>query len=209
LLKQGRVVEELDEDGFHVFYTEAAFAAAERYSRKGAQALSIIESGAALAGFLCLASDITEFFVVVTDVLEAVNSEGTEFSLTYTSESWTRISRIMNTRQSAQPACRLCGSAHGHNFSAGEPCAACFKTAAPCGQHNVAPSSSDHLWTRSVFAHQPWALCHIFGNSARGDALGGLFTFRSGNLNRRGFTVLSEFNPADWETISANTLNFK
>lgn len=207
LLKQGRIVEELDEEAFHVFYTESALAAAERFSRKGGHTTSVIETGAALAGFLCLASDATDFFVVVTDVLEAVNSEGTEFSLTYTSESWTRISRIMDARQAAQPACRLCGSAHGHNFSAGEPCAACFKTKAPCGQHNVAPSSSDNLWTRSVFAHQPWALCHIFGSNARRESLGGLFTFRWGTLTRRGFIVLPEFDSGHWETICASNLN--
>jgi hypothetical protein len=209
LLKAGRAVEELDPEAFHVFYTEAALAAAERYSRKGSQSAPIIETGAALSGFLCLASDATDLFVVVTDVLEAVHSEGTEFSLTYTSESWTRISRIMTARQSAQPACRLCGSAHGHNFSPGDPCAACFASNTPCGLHNIVPSSSDHLWTRSVFAHQPWALCHIFGANARRETLSGLFTFRWGTLTRRGLVVLPEFDPGQWETICASNLNLK
>ena len=160
LLKGSRAVDPLDEEAFHVFFTEAAFAAAEKFSRQGANAASPIETGAALAGFLCLANDGGEngdVFVVVTDVLEAVNSAGSEFSLTYTSESWSRIGRIMAARQSAQPAFRLCGSAHGHNFSPGEPCAACFKTAGPCGAHNVAPSGADQVWTQSVFAHQPRA----------------------------------------------------
>jgi hypothetical protein len=209
LLKSGRAVVELDPEAFHVFYTETALEAAERCSRKGSQAAPIVETGAALAGFLCLASDTTDLFVVVTDVLEAVHSEGTEISLTYTSESWTRISRIMAARQAAQPAWRLCGSAHGHNFSPGEPCASCFASNTPCGLHNVVPSSSDHLWTRSVFAHQPWALCHIFGTNARREPLGGLFTFRWGALTRRGLVGLPEFDPGQWETICASNLNLK
>jgi hypothetical protein len=209
LLKEGRAVGELDEDAFHVFYTEGALGAAERYSRKGTQVSGGVETGAALAGFLCLASDTTDFFVIVTDVLEAVSAENTEFSLTYSSESWTRISRIMSARQSAQRACRLCGSAHGHNFSPGEPCASCFNTSQPCGTHNVFPSVSDHVWTRSVFAHQPWALCHIFGANARGEALAGLFTFRWGSLARRGFLVLPDFVPGKWGTVSASNPNSK
>jgi hypothetical protein len=145
----------------------------------------------------------------VTDVFEAVHSAGTELTLTYTSESWNRISRILSARQAAQPAFRLCGSAHGHNFSPGEPCAACFKTAAPCGSHNIAPSSADLLWTQSVFAHQPWALCHIFGSNARGEALNGLFTLRQNRLQRRGLFVLPTFEPERWKTICTTDLNPK
>lgn len=212
LLKQGRAVDEQVEGAFHVFFTEAAFAAAEKFSRQGAAEAKPIESGAALAGFLCLANDNGEpgdFFVVVTDVLEAMHSTGTEVSLTYTSESWDRIARIMTARQSALPAVRLCGSAHGHNFSPGEPCAACFKTAGPCGSHNVVPSTSDLLWTQSVFAHQPWALCQIFGSNARGEALHGLFTLRQGRFDRRGFFVLPAFESERWKTLCATDLNLK
>lgn len=214
LLQQGRAVEEQeqDEEAFPVFFTEAGFAAAEKFSRQGASEPKPIETGAALAGFLCLANDDGDegdFFVVVTDVLEAVNSEGTELTLTYTSESWNRICRITSARQAAQPSFRLCGSAHGHNFSPGEPCAACFTTAAPCGSHNVVPSTSDLLWTQSVFAHQPWALCHIFGRNARGEALNSLFTLRHGRFQRRGFRVLSAFQPEQWKTTYASDLNPK
>ena len=213
LIQHSHAVDELDEEAFHVFVTEGALAASERFSRKGAGESKPIETGAALAGQLCLADDGGEgggdCFVIVTDVLEAVNSKGTEFSLTYSIESWTRISRIMNARQAAQPAFRLCGSAHGHNFSPGEPCASCFKTSAPCGAHNVMPSTSDLLWTTSVFAHQPWALCHIFGTNARGEALNGLFTLRHGQLRRRGFFVLPAFDLGRWKTICATDLNSK
>ena len=210
LLKEGRAVDEQDEEAFHVFITESALAASEKFSRKGAAGHKPVETGAAYVGFLCLANDDGgngDFFLIVTDVLEAENSEGTEFSLTYTSESWNRISRIMAARQKAQPAFRLCGSSHGHNFKPGEPCASCFKTAAPCGTHNVVPSTADLLWTQSVFAHQPWALCHIFGTNARGDALNGLFTLRQNRLHRRGFFVLPTFEPERWKTICATDLN--
>ena len=212
LLEQARAVDELDEEAFQVFFTEAAFAAAERFSRQGASEPKAIETGAAFGGFLGLGDDkVTggDFFLIVTDVLEAVHSAGTELSLTYTSESWNRISRILSARQAAQHAFRLCGSAHGHNFSPGEPCAACFKTAAPCGSHNIAPSTADLLWTKSVFAHQPWALCQIFGSNARGEALNGLFTLRQNRLQRRGFFVLPTFEPERWKTICATDLNPK
>jgi hypothetical protein len=210
LLEQGRAVGDQDEEAFHVFFTEAALAAAEKYSRQGASQPKAIETGAALGGFLGLGDDRPtsgDFFLIVTDVLEAVQSAGTEFSLTYTSESWNRISRILSARQAAQPAFRLCGSAHGHNFSPGEPCEACFKTAAPCGTHNVAPSSADLLWTQSVFAHQPWALCHIFGRNARGEALSGLFSLRQNRLHRRGFFLLPSFEPERWKMICPTDLN--
>ena len=212
LLRSGRAMEDLDEESFHVFYTESAFAAAEQFSRKGATAGKSIETGAALAGFLCLASDANgngDLFVVVTDALEAVNSDGTEFSLTYTSESWARISRIMSARQKSQRACRLCGSAHGHNFHAGEPCAACFRTTAPCGVHNVAPSGPDLVWTTSVFALQPWALCLLYGANARREPLSGLFTLRQGQLQRRGYFIVPDFDPESWKTVCATDLNPK
>jgi hypothetical protein len=212
LLEQGRAVDVQDEEAFPVFFTETALAAAEKFSRQGANTATPIETGAALAGFLCLGNDdgqAGEFFVVVSDVLEAVNAAGTEFSLTYTSDSWSRISRIMTARQTAQSAFRLCGSAHGHNFSPGQPCASCFKSAAPCGSHNVIPSGPDLLWTQSVFAHQPWALCQIFGRNARGEALHGLFTLRHGRLQRRGFFVLPAFAPERWESLCATDLNRK
>lgn len=198
LLKAGRAADEQAEDVFNVFFTEAALASAEKFSRQGAAEAKPIETGAALAGFLCVSNDdgrAGDFFLVVTDVLEAMHSAGAEFSLTYTSESWNRIARIMAARQSAQPAFRLCGSAHGHNFSPGEPCAACFKTAAACGSHNVVPSTADLLWTQSVFAHQPWALCQIFGRNARGETLHGLFTLRNGRFHRRGYFILPTFDP--------------
>src|SRR5207247_3520623 len=79
VLKQGRAVDEQDEEAFHVFFTEAAFAASEKFSRQGASESKPIETGAALGGFLCLASDGGDggdFFSVVTDVFEAVNSAG-------------------------------------------------------------------------------------------------------------------------------------
>ena len=147
--------------------------------------------------------------MVVTAVLEAMHSTGTELSLTYTGESWNRIGRIMAARQAAQPAFRLCGSSHGHNFSPGEPCAGCFTTAGPCGAHNVLPSSSDLLWTQSVFAHQPWARCQIFGSNARGEARQGLFTLRQGRFQRRGFFVLPSFDPEQWKVSSGPDLNPK
>jgi hypothetical protein len=60
-----------------------------------------------------------------------------------------------------------------------------------------------------VFAHQPWALCQIFGSNARGEALQGLFTLRHGRFQRRGFFVLPSFDPEQWNVISGPDLNPK
>jgi hypothetical protein len=68
-------------------------------------------------------------------------------------------------------------------------------------------SQDDRRWTRAVFARQPWQLCHIFGLAARGDRVHGLFGLHGGRLRERGFFVLPEFDPAQWECQAALGLN--
>jgi len=199
LLQQARA-ENLEDDSVHpVFITEEALRSAERFSRKGASANPPVETGAALAGVLC-SSPCGEFFSVITDALEAVAPENSEFSLEFSSTSWRRIQRVVEARQTVQPAFRMLGNCHGHNFlpNAGKTCEAC-PTRVTCDLTNLFVSSDDRTWTRAVFSRQPWGLCLIFGLTARGDALRGLWGLEDGRLRERGFFILPEFDPDHWQ----------
>ncbi len=190
----------VEEGVFPVFYTATAFAEAERCAREGARALPSVETGAVLVGTLCSCPESGEFFCVVCEVFEVLEAEHAEFSLAYTSASWGRIQKIVSARQTVQPALRLLGQCHGHNFlpNDGKVCDLCARQPV-CGAHNIFVSTADQIWSRAVFAHQPWQLSHIFGLSARRDFLNGLFTLQDARLRQRGFFVLPEFDPDQWE----------
>lgn len=198
LLAAATAVDVIEDDRFPVFYVEAAFARAEKFSRRGAAAVPPVETGGVLIGSLCACEDSGEFFCVVTDVLEVRGAEEKEFSLSYSSQSWTRIQAIMKARQAAQPqrAERILGQAHGHNFvpNQGKICEACAHRPV-CSLNNVFVSQEDQDWTRAVFARQPWQLCHIFGLTARGDRVHSLFGLQDGRLQSRGFFTIPDFNP--------------
>ena len=202
MLQQSRTENVMDDALFPVFFTEEALRSAERCSRKGSDANPPVETGAALAGVLC-SSPCGEFFTVVTDVLEAVDAEKTEFSLTFSSQSWNRIQTVTKARQSVQPTFRILGQAHGHNFipNNGKTCEAC-PTRPTCDLTNLFVSADDRTWTRAVFSQQPWGLCLIYGLTARGDKLRGLWCQHDGRLRERGFFVLPKFDPDQWEMKS-------
>jgi hypothetical protein len=198
LLEKATAVDVLDDDHFTVFYTAEAFAQAEKFSRRGGDAVPAVETGGVLIGSLCSCKSSGEFFAVVTDVLEVHEAEENEFSLSYSGKSWMRIQNIMKARQASEPhrAERILGQAHGHNFvpNEGKTCEACPQRPV-CSLNNLFVSLDDQNWTRAVFAHQPWQLCHIFGLTARGDKINGLFGLQDGRLQSRGFFILPEFNP--------------
>jgi hypothetical protein len=206
LLRAATAVDmDLDESCFPVFYTRESFAKAELFSRKGSPGNPHFESGGMLCGSLCSCAESGEMFAVITDVLEAVEAEQTEYSLSYSSQCWTRITRIMKARQAAAPqrAERILGQAHGHKFlpNNGVTCEACPKKE-KCDLVNIQHSEADQQWVRAVFARQPWAVCHIFGLAARGDKLNAACTQKDGRLQRRGYFVLPEFKPEQWEARS-------
>lgn len=207
LLKQAAAVDVLDDEVFMVFYTAHALALAEKFSRKGADAVPPVETGGMLIGALCSCPQTGEFFVVVTDVLEVLDAEQTEFSLAYTSKSWTRLQTILRARRAAHPGrCeRLVGQCHGHNFvpNDGKICEACRQRPA-CSLTNLYTSVEDQTWSRAVFARQPWQLCHIFGLAARGDLVNALFSLADGRLQSRGFFKLPDFNPDQWPPQTHN-----
>lgn len=196
LLRAATAVHEIDEESFAVFFTKEAFAKAERFARKGAQRQPPVETGAVLIGTLCACPETGEFFCVVTDALEVLEAEETEFSLSYSGKSWLRIQTMMKARLAANPGCsdRVLGQCHGHNYRPGTMCEACPKLPV-CNLNNVFASQDDQSWSKAVFARQPWSLCGIFGLTARGDRVNGLFTLKDGRLQSRGFYLLSEFTP--------------
>lgn len=179
-----------------VFYTQEAFAKAESCARRGAQFDPQVETGGALYGSLATCPDSGEFFSIIHDVIEVQDADETQFSLSYSSRSWLRLQRIQQARQAAYPARaeRLVGQAHGHPFrpNDGKVCAECEKRAA-CTLTSAWVSQDDQTWHKAVFARQPWALCHIFGLSARGDFVHQLFGLKDGRLQARGFYLLPEF----------------
>lgn len=179
-----------DDGQFPVFFTAAAFAKAERFSRHGAAFNPPVESGAVLVGPLCTCPHSGELFVVVTDACEVTDAEAGVVSLAYSGRSWARIQTMVRARQAADPALRILGQAHGHNFPVrSDDCANCPKQDV-CAVDNVFASTDDHAWMRAVFARQPWALCQIFGLNIRGAAVDGLFTLSDGRPQRRGLLVL-------------------
>jgi hypothetical protein len=194
---------ELDEEALPVFYLNAAFDKAERFARKGAALNPPVETGAVLIGSLCSCPDTGEFFAVVTDAWEVQDAEESEFSLAFTGKSWMRIQTVLRARQAAQAGCtdRIVGQTHGHNFlpNGGKICETCPKLPV-CNLSNLFVSQDDQKWSRAVFAKQPWALCHIFGLTARGDKVQSLYTVKDARLQPRGFFLLEDFSPEQWKS---------
>ena len=139
-----------------------------------------------------------EFFVVVCEVLEALDAERAKYSLAYSGRTWTRIQTIVAAIQQ-RPATkdfRIVGQCHGHNFLPADgapPCEACAGLTV-CGRTSVFVSPDDLTWSRAVFARQPWKLCQIFGWNARREQVEGLFGLRDGRLLERGYYVLPDFD---------------
>ena len=194
LLARARPMAVKDDAAPPVFYTEEAFAKAEACARRGATAN--VESGGALFGSLAACPESGEFFSIVHDVIEVQEADEARLSLAYTSRSWLRLQQIQQARQAAYPerAERLLGQTHGHPFrpNDGKACADCEKRAT-CALTSAWTSREDQTWHRSVFARQPWALCHIFGLTARGEPAHQLFGLKDGRLQARGFYLLPDF----------------
>jgi len=127
-------------------------------------------------------------------VLEATNADGTKFSLSYSSRTWSRIQAVLRAR-AARPATRahrLLGQVHGHNFMpAGEPCEACA-TAEVCGRSTAFLSADDLLWCRAVFHEQPWQVSVIYGLNARGEAVSTFYGQHAGELVPRGYHLIDD-----------------
>lgn len=192
-----------EENPFPVFFTEEAFSMAERFSRKGSTINPLFESGAILVGSLCSCPETGEFFCVVSEVFEVKDAEQTLTSLTYSGKSWSRIQNIIRARNSSQPALRILGQAHGHNFlpNDGKTCQAC-PTLPVCNLNNLFASRDDQTWSRATFSGLPWRLCLIYGMTARGDRLNGLFGLHDGRLRLRGFHLLPDFNLNQYPTMT-------
>jgi hypothetical protein len=177
-----------------VFYLADAFRKAEHYARKGARKRPPVESAAVLVGPTCWCPETGEFYCVVTDALEATDAEQTTGSVTFTAPTWDRLHRVLEARQSSE-ATRgdtILGQAHGHNFRpvhADRSCEDC-PDRATCTLTSVFVSSLDLAWSRAVFAHQPWNLCHIFGLTARDEPVHTLFGQREGERVARGFYLV-------------------
>jgi hypothetical protein len=179
------------------FYTEAALAKAERAARRGASCDRPVETGGVLLGTLCTCPDSGEFFAVATDLLPLSGAREEGYSLTYSGETWRRIQTVVRARQS-EPATqtqRIVGQCHGHNFPphfGTKRCEECDKRA-DCALRSDFVSADDLLWSRSVFARQPWACCHIFGQDARDGRVDTNYGFRDGRLAPRGFHRIPDF----------------
>jgi hypothetical protein len=199
LLAQSTPVDIENEDTtFPVFITREALEKAEKAALKGGGQPKPVETGGVLIGSLALCETTPEFCVIVRDVLEVQDADQTTFSLSYTSESWGKILTVLKARQGAHPddPVMLAGQVHGHPFrpGSGNLCAECPRLPV-CTANSAFASEDDQTWHRAVFAQQPWALCHIFGLSARGDWANRLYGLHDGRLQARGYYVLSQFSP--------------
>lgn len=201
LLERATVRGHLPQADVHpVFYTRAALELAERCARRGARQHPPVETGGLLIGPLCSCPETGEMFVVVTDVIEAADAEGTKFTLTYSSSTWSRIQNVLEARR-ARPELRnhrILGQVHGHNFlpaNGAPPCAACSELEV-CGRTTAYLSLDDESWSRAVFAGEPWQLGHIFGFNAREEGVDALFGLHGGRLTPRNYRVLDDFEPS-------------
>jgi hypothetical protein len=199
LLAAARVAGDLIAEAFPVLYTEEALARSERFARQGAGAHPPLETGAALVGYSCSCPESGEFYLVITDALEATDADRGEFSLSYTGKTWARIQAVLQARQRrpGARALRLTGQGHGHNFppeGGAPPCAACARERV-CRRTNVFMSLADRTWARAVFHGQPWQVSHIFGLNGRRERVQGLFTLLGNRFVERGFHVIPDFAP--------------
>lgn len=194
LLERSTPVALLEPEDFPVFYTCEAFRAAESCARRGE--LASLETGGALFGSLATCPESGEFFVLVRDTVEVRDAEEKPFSLGYSGSTWEHLQKIQRARQAAFPADadRLLGQAHGHPFrpNDGKICAECERRPT-CLVTSAWASADDQSWHKAVFARQPWALCHIFGLSARAERVHQLFGLKDGRLQPRGFYLLPSY----------------
>lgn len=197
LLERSTPVAILDDDEFPVFYTQEAFKMSESFARRGGDCQPPVETGGVLLGSLAACPDSGEMAAIITDVIEVQDADQTTFSLSYSGQSWRRIQAILTARQAAFPeqASRLLGQTHGHSFrpGTGGVCDECPKRPV-CNLTSVFVSGDDRMWHGAVFTRQPWALCHIFGLSARDDHVHQLYGLKDGRLQPRGYHLLPDFS---------------
>ena len=184
---------------FPVLYTASAYERSQRFARRGGESQPPRETGAILVGPPCSCPETGEFYLVVTDALEATDAEEKKLSLAFTGKTWLRLQAIVKSMQ-AQPATstyRFLGQSHGHNFvpmDGAPPCAICATTKV-CSRTSVMVSHEDRVWTQAVFSGAPYALCHIFGLNARLDKVHGLYSLHENRLTQRGFYIIPDFDP--------------
>lgn len=168
---------------FPVFYTDSALATAESCARLGSAFDPPVETGALLAATLCSAAETGEFFAVVHDAFDAVDAESSAFALEFTARTWSRFRQDLARLRAARPHARCIGQAHGHNWrpEADDPSVS-----------SVFASTADAKWSRVVFQHQPYRLCHVFGTTADGERDQCLYGLRDGRLRPRQFHVISD-----------------
>jgi len=197
--ERGEPGERTDEADYPVFFTRAARERAERVSRRGASARPAVESGGLLVGPLCRCPDTGELFALVTEVLEATDSEASGYSLTYSGATWSRIQGVLRAR-ATQPATRhhrVLGQTHGHNFlpfDGAEPCEACSLVEV-CTRTSASLSEDDRIWARSVFSAEPWQLSQVFGLDARSHPCEAFYGQRRGQLARRSYQLIDAVDP--------------
>jgi hypothetical protein len=202
LLEKARPIGKVD-DWLPIIYSSGSFLKAERLARRGADCDPPEETGAVLLGSLCSCPDTGEFFVIVSDVIELLDTEQTSFSLYYSGKTWARIQALVKARQSNPETRteRIVGQCHGHNFLPSQridneqECESCDKRDS-CEMTSVFVSTNDLQWTRSVFSQQPWAFCHIFGLNTRNEPVHSQYGLQGGRLVNRGFYVLPELEAA-------------
>jgi len=200
LLSRSQAVGPQDNNLSQVFYTAKAVETAEKFARQGGNHQPPIETGCIEIGTLGACPKTGEFFVIVTDVLEAQDAQSKKLSLEFTGKTWHRVQAILRAKQ-AQPTMqtlRFLGQAHGHPFlpqNGAPPCEACWQQK-ECPRHSCFVSVDDNKWSRAVFPRQPWQLCHIFGLNARGEHVNKLFGQYDGTLVERGYRVLPDFDLA-------------
>jgi uncharacterized protein with PIN domain len=194
LLDRAQVSGTLQDGLIPVLFDAEAHERTRRYARKGAERTPAVETGALLAGELCLCPATGEAFVTVTAAIEVHDAESSEFALVPSSKTWSGVEAVLRRMSAARPALRLVGQAHGHNFGLeGGPCAACA-TAAECSRTTIFVSGADRAFMRTVFAGQPFALCWIAGTNARGEEVARLYGLRGGVLRPRGYHIVPDLD---------------
>lgn len=190
-----------------VFMTELALRRATEVAVHGIQADPPLEAGGVLLGSLGWCDASREFFALIVDALELQEAEQTQFSLTFSSTDWARVSAILKARQAAAPdeKLRLIGQFHVHPFIPVDGveggCAQCPKQAT-CDLHSAFMSHDDQVWMHATYRRQPWALSFIVGLTPQRKVVTQLYGLRGGHWQSRSFAIIPDTQGLPWAANS-------
>lgn len=150
------------------------------------------EVGGILLGKLCFDRD-GRFFVVATELIPLEHTEGDQFHLCFTSETWRAINAAIRSRDLNEV---VLGWVHYHGFNSvskdNEECSTCIRKDSCRLKSSLWLSCADTSVTRSVF-FRSWNQTMLYGDSnGRKDWACWGWDLETGMLGRREWNVVDD-----------------